>query len=87
MQGKKLLRGLSIAVGVVLAGALALYLSGVLVIEVTNQDPRPRGTLEDVAKLRERSDLNVLFILTDTLRAARLHSYGYPRETSRAAAS
>ncbi len=45
-------------------------------------DPRPRGTLEDLLALRERSDLNVLFILVDTLRADRLGAYGYERDTS-----
>src|SRR5215510_12247227 len=45
-------------------------------------DPRPRGTLDDVLALRNRRDLNVLFILVDTLRADRLHVYGYERETS-----
>ncbi|MEZ4331400.1 MAG: sulfatase [Myxococcota bacterium] len=78
----KVLRGFAIAVGVILAGALALYLSGVLVIEVTNQDARPKGTIDQIDRLREQTDLNVLFILTDTLRASRLHVYGYERETS-----
>ena len=45
-------------------------------------DRRPRGTAEDIARLRDRSDLNVLFILVDTLRAERLGSYGYARDTS-----
>jgi arylsulfatase A-like enzyme len=45
-------------------------------------DERPRGSVEDIAKLRERSDLNLLFIVVDTLRAERLGSYGYHRETS-----
>src|SRR5262245_41607195 len=43
---------------------------------------RPRGTAADIAKLKERKDLNVLFILIDTLRAERLGSYGYARNTS-----
>jgi arylsulfatase A-like enzyme len=44
---------------------------------------RPLGTIEtDLAKLRERSDVNVVFVLVDTLRADRLSSYGYARETS-----
>ena len=43
---------------------------------------RPVGTLEDIAALRERDDLNVMFILVDTLRADRLGAYGYDRETS-----
>jgi len=45
-------------------------------------DPRPIGTLEDVLSLRERTDLNILFILVDTLRADRLSAYGYERKTS-----
>ncbi|MBW2716130.1 MAG: sulfatase [Deltaproteobacteria bacterium] len=45
-------------------------------------DRRPRGTAEDIPRLRERDDLNVLFILVDTLRAERLGSYGYERATS-----
>ena len=45
-------------------------------------DPRPLGTLDDVRTLHERSDINVLFILVDTLRADRLGMYGYARDTS-----
>jgi arylsulfatase A-like enzyme len=53
-----------------------------LLIGAGDRDPRPRGALEDVLALRERSDLNVLFILVDTLRADRLGAYGYERDTS-----
>jgi arylsulfatase A-like enzyme len=35
-----------------------------------------------IAALAERDDLNVLFFLVDTLRAHRLGSYGYERDTS-----
>jgi arylsulfatase A-like enzyme len=45
-------------------------------------DPRPPGTVEDIQKLSQRKDVNVLFILVDTLRASHLHNYGYPRPTS-----
>ena len=45
-------------------------------------DSRPTGSLQDISRLSERDDLNVLFILIDTLRADRLGSYGYERETS-----
>jgi arylsulfatase A-like enzyme len=45
-------------------------------------DRRPRGSAEDIAGLRERDDVNVLFIVIDTLRAERLGSYGYERDTS-----
>ena len=78
----KNLRWVATIVGVLLTGVLILYLSGVLVIEVTNEDGRPKGTIDHVASLRDRKDLNVLFILTDTLRAQHLHTYGYERETS-----
>jgi arylsulfatase A-like enzyme len=59
------------------AGLLAggLYLG-------SRDEPRPRGALEDVLALRDRSDVNVLFVLVDTLRADRLGSYGYKRDTS-----
>jgi arylsulfatase A-like enzyme len=43
---------------------------------------RPKGTVEDVATLSQRDDLNVIFILVDTLRADRLGIYGYERATS-----
>ena len=52
------------------------------VADDTSFDDRPVGTIQDVAKLRDREDLNVLFILVDTLRADRLSSYGYERQTS-----
>ncbi len=46
------------------------------------RDPRPLGSVEDITSLANRSDLNVLFVLVDTLRAHRLGSYGYERDTS-----
>ena len=54
--------------------ALVLITAGLvrLLIHAGDRDPRPRGTLEDLLALRERSDLNVLFVLVDTLRADRL---------------
>ncbi|MEE2679774.1 MAG: sulfatase [Myxococcota bacterium] len=45
-------------------------------------DPRPSGSAQDVERLAERNDLNLLFILIDTLRSDRLGSYGYERDTS-----
>lgn len=45
-------------------------------------DTRPPGTAQDIEALSKRSDLNLLFILVDTLRAERLGSYGYERATS-----
>jgi len=43
---------------------------------------RPLGTIEDIALLKERDDLNIVFVLIDTLRADRLGCYGYERDTS-----
>ncbi len=45
-------------------------------------DPRPPGTAEDVLALAQRKDVNVLFVLIDTMRAGRLRTYGYTRPTS-----
>src|SRR4029453_2922994 len=45
-------------------------------------DPRPIGTADDIAALSQRKDLNVVFVLIDTLRASRLSTYGYGRPTS-----
>ena len=42
----------------------------------------PRGEVSDIAELSERRDLNVLFILIDTLRADRVGAYGYERATT-----
>ncbi len=50
--------------------------------EDERSDSRPSGTIEDVLALRNRDDLNVLFVLVDTLRADRLGCYGYERDTS-----
>ena len=46
------------------------------------EDNRPEGTLQDIVSLADREDINVLFILIDTLRSDRLSSYGYDRQTS-----
>jgi arylsulfatase A-like enzyme len=45
-------------------------------------DPRPTGGIQELQALSSRNDVNVLFILVDTLRAERLGCYGYPRDTS-----
>ncbi|MBW2267716.1 MAG: sulfatase [Deltaproteobacteria bacterium] len=44
--------------------------------------PLPEGTPQDVAELPQRGDLNVVFVVIDTLRADHLDVYGYGRETS-----
>ena len=44
--------------------------------------PRSSGTPDDIHTLAERTDTNLVFVVIDTLRADRVHSYGYQRETS-----
>jgi len=78
----KALRWFSALLAVAALVTLALFLFGYLSIEITNADPRPRGNAYDIQALRNRDDVNVLFILTDTLPAHRLSCYGYERETS-----
>ena len=59
------------------------FLSTVLEVRFgTDVDQRPIGSAGDIERLAEREDLNVLFILIDTLRADHLGSYGYERDTS-----
>jgi len=67
--------------------AAALILIGLLSTMVEIRKPgglagRPLGSIAEIETLRDRKDLNVLFILVDTLRADRLGSYGYERDTS-----
>ncbi len=66
------------------AGAIVLYfLSTFVEIRAPRDwDRRPPGSADDIARLGERGDLNLLFVLIDTLRADRLGSYGYARDTS-----
>ena len=44
--------------------------------------PRSKESIDSIATLKERDDVNVVFILIDTLRADRLGLYGYERPTS-----
>ena len=60
--------------------AVAVVLSQLF--EIRPADPRPVGGVEEVQALAERDDLGVIFILIDTLRANRLGTYGYARDTS-----
>jgi arylsulfatase A-like enzyme len=62
--------------------ALALVVGFVTTQFEVTTDPRPLGTVEDIETLHERDDLNLLFVLVDTMRADRLGTYGYPRDTS-----
>ncbi len=50
----------------------------------SDADPQlwPLGGTADIEALAERDDVNVLFILVDTLRADRMSVYGYERETT-----
>lgn len=43
---------------------------------------RPGGTVEELRELRNRDDLNVVFIVIDTLRADHMGLYGYERPTT-----
>ncbi len=63
-------------------GAGVLLLVAVLSQVEIRMPVRPVGTIEQIQTLRERDDVNVVFVLIDTLRADRLHAYGYERETS-----
>jgi arylsulfatase A-like enzyme len=63
--------------------AAALVLIAALATQLERRgDPRPLASLEALDSLGDRDDLNVLFIVIDTLRADRLGSYGYRRPTS-----
>lgn len=65
----------------VAAGLLAVV--GVLASQIRiTLPPRSSGTVADFRALRDRDDLNVVFILVDTLRADHLSVYGYERATT-----
>jgi arylsulfatase A-like enzyme len=65
-----------------LVAAIAMLAAAVVSQVEIRGDPRPVGDLDELRGLRERTDLNLVFVLIDTLRADRLSSYGYARETS-----
>ena len=61
----------------------ALLVLGFLVSQIRVEIPaRSFGKIEDIRTLAERDDLNVVFVLIDTLRADHLSCYGYERETT-----
>jgi arylsulfatase A-like enzyme len=64
------------------AGAAVLLLVLVALQFDLRIPSRPRGTIDDLALLRTRGDLNVVFILVDTLRADRMSLHGYERPTT-----
>lgn len=45
-------------------------------------DRREEGTIEDLAALADRDDVNLLYILVDTLRSDRMSAYDYERDTT-----
>jgi len=65
------------------AAILLVFLSTLVEIRApSDPDPRPIATADAIEGLRGRKDLNVLFVLVDTLRAEHLGVYGYERDTS-----
>jgi len=68
--------------GIVTVMVVGLLLAGCRESATDAFDTRPVGSLEDVAGLAARDDLNVVFVLIDTLRADRMGSYGYERDTT-----
>ena len=65
-----------------IAAAFVLVVAGISLQIDIRTNPRPIGGPNEIAALAARDDLNLLFVLIDTLRADRLSSYGYDRETS-----
>jgi arylsulfatase A-like enzyme len=63
-------------------GAVILLLVAVATQFELNLPSRPRGTVDDISQLKTRDDLNVVFIVVDTLRADRMSLYGYHRPTT-----
>ena len=51
-------------------------------VRIGGADPRGVGGVAEIEEVASRSDVNVLFILIDTLRADRMSAYGYERETT-----
>jgi arylsulfatase A-like enzyme len=67
---------------ILIGGGLALVVAFFLTQFEWRLPTRPRGDVAELRTLRERDDLNVVFLLVDTLRADRLSTYGYQRPTS-----
>ena len=64
------------------AAALLVAVYAASLFETRPGDMRPTGTISDIDALEGRDDVNVLFILIDTLRADRLGAWAYERDTS-----
>jgi len=67
---------------ILIGGGLVLVVAFFLTQFEWRVPTRPKGDVADLRALREREDLNVVFLLIDTLRADRLSAYGYERPTS-----
>jgi arylsulfatase A-like enzyme len=67
---------------ILIGGGLVLLIAFFLTQFEWSIPTRPRGDVAELRTLRERGDLNVVFLLVDTLRADRLSAYGYARPTS-----
>ncbi len=66
----------------VAASALVLVLVALGAWVALRPRALPRGGTDELRALRGRSDLSVVFVVIDTLRADRLGCYGYARPTS-----
>jgi len=73
---------LSVSVVLLLVGVFAFFQSGCVAQEQEDLQLWPFGSVQDIEDLADREDINVLFILIDTLRAERMSAYGYERDTT-----
>jgi len=62
--------------------SIGLIMVGLGRMIVVRTPDRPMGTLKDIEGLANRDDLNIVFVVIDTLRSDRLSTYGYDRHTS-----
>ena len=67
---------------ILIGGGVALLIAFFVTQVEVHVPSRPTGDIGELRTLRERDDLNVVFILIDTLRADRLSAYGYARPTT-----
>jgi arylsulfatase A-like enzyme len=61
--------------------AVLLVAAASMVVDV-RLPARPKGSASEIASLKDRHDVSIVFVLIDTLRADRLGVYGYGRNTS-----
>jgi len=67
---------------ILIGGSVVLLLAAVASQLKVSVPSRPSGDVSELRRLRERGDLNVVFVLIDTLRSDHLSAYGYARPTS-----